>query len=81
MLEEAKLPTCFWAEVVSTACVTQNYTLINKHGKTPYEMLKGRKPNVKYFHIFSCKCFILKTHPEQLKKFELKDDEGIFVGY
>ena len=29
MLEEAKLPTYFWAEAVQTACFTQNATLIN----------------------------------------------------
>ncbi|KAL8088255.1 hypothetical protein AgCh_038146 [Apium graveolens] len=58
-----------------------NATLINKHGKTPYEMVKKKKPNLKYFHVFGCKCFVLKTHPEQLSKFDLKADEGIFVGY
>ncbi|KAL8098803.1 hypothetical protein AgCh_031504 [Apium graveolens] len=26
-------------------------------------------------------CFVLKTHPEQLSKFDLKADERIFVGY
>ncbi|KAL8105546.1 hypothetical protein AgCh_029365 [Apium graveolens] len=81
MLDEAKLPTYFWAEAVQTACFTQNATLINKHGKTPYEMVKKKKPNLKYFHVFGCKCFVLKTHPEQLSKFDLKVDEGIFVGY
>ncbi|KAL8118401.1 hypothetical protein AgCh_016070 [Apium graveolens] len=81
MLEEAKLPTYFWADAVQTACFTQNATLINKHGKTPYEMVKKKKPNLKYFHVFGCKCFVLKTHPEQLSKFDLKADEGIFVGY
>ena len=81
MLDEAKLPTYFWAEAVETACFTQNATLINKHGKTPYEMVKKKKPNLKYFHVFGCKCFVLKTHPEQLSKFDLKADEGIFVGY
>ncbi|KAL8090564.1 hypothetical protein AgCh_039861 [Apium graveolens] len=81
MLEEAKLSTYFWAEAVQTACFTQNATLINKQGKTPYEMVKKKKPNLKYFHVFGCKCFVLKTHPEQLSKFDLKADEGIFVGY
>ena len=31
MLDEAKLPTYFWAEAVQTAYFTQNATLINKH--------------------------------------------------
>ncbi|KAL8104263.1 hypothetical protein AgCh_028473 [Apium graveolens] len=81
MLDEAKLPTYFLAEAVQTSYFTQNATLINKHGKTPYEMVKKKKPNLKYFHVFGCKCFVLKTHPEQLPKFDLKADEGIFVGY
>ncbi|KAL8095676.1 hypothetical protein AgCh_036896 [Apium graveolens] len=81
MLDEAKLPTYFWDEAVQNACFTQNATLINKHGKIPYEMVKKKNPNLKYFHVFGCKCFVLKTHPEQLSKFDLKADEGIFVGY
>ena len=81
MLEEAKLPTYFWEEAINTTCFTQNCTLINRHGVTPYQMLKGKKPSLKYLHIFGCKCFVLRTHPEQLGKFETKADEGIFGGY
>ena len=81
MLEEANLPTYFWKEAINTACFTQNCTLINKHGVTPYQSLKGKKPSLKHLHIFGCKCFVLRTHPEQLGKFETKADEGIFVGY
>jgi len=33
MLEEAKLPTYFWAEAINTACFTQNCSLITKQGK------------------------------------------------
>ena len=81
MLADAKLPTYFWAEAVNTACFIQNCTLVNMHGKTPYEMIKGKKPSVKHFHIFGCKCYVLKVHPEQLGKFEAKSDEAIFLGY
>ena len=81
LLEEAKLPTYFWAEAVSTACYTQNCTLINMNGMTPYQMVKGKNPIVKFFRVFGCKFFILRTHPEQLGKFEVKANEGIFVGY
>ena len=44
-------------------------------------MVKGKKPSVKHLHVFGCKCFVLRTHPEQLGKFDTKADEGIFVGY
>ncbi|KAK1388396.1 hypothetical protein POM88_016574 [Heracleum sosnowskyi] len=81
MLEDAKLPTYFWAEAVNTACYTQNLTLINRHGVTPYQSLKEKKPSLKHLHVFGCKCFVLRNHPEQLGKFETKADEGIFIGY
>ena len=81
MLEEANLPTYFWEEAITTACFTQNCTLINRHGVTPYQSLKGKKPSLKHLHIFGCKCFVLRTHPEQLGNFETKAHEGIFVGY
>ncbi|RDY13370.1 hypothetical protein CR513_01730, partial [Mucuna pruriens] len=29
--------------------------------KTPYKLWKGRKPNISYFHLFGCECFILNT--------------------
>ena len=81
MLEEANLPTYFWEEDINNACFTQNCTLINRHGVTPYQSLKGKKPSLKHLHIFGCKCFVLRNHPEQLGKFETKAHKGIFVGY
>ncbi|GKA27579.1 retrovirus-related pol polyprotein from transposon TNT 1-94 [Tanacetum coccineum] len=47
MLIFSGLPEFLWAEAVSTACFTQNRSIIHKsHNKTPYELLRGRKPNV-----------------------------------
>ena len=48
--------------------------------KTPYELWKERKPNVKYFRIFGSTCFILKDR-ENVGKFDSQSDEGIFLGY
>ena len=48
--------------------------------KTPYELLIGRKPNVSYFWIFGCKCYIFKKR-ERLGKFERRYDIGFLVGY
>nr|KAJ0207489.1 hypothetical protein LSAT_V11C500230740 [Lactuca sativa] len=47
------LPMSFWAEAVNTACFTHNRSLIHRiHKKTPYEMLKNRKPNAfRVFHV------------------------------
>nr|GEU31681.1 retrotransposon protein [Tanacetum cinerariifolium] len=48
--------------------------------KTPYELLKGRKPTLGYFRVFGCKCFILNTK-NYLTKFGPKSYEGVFLGY
>ena len=48
--------------------------------KTPYELWKGRKPNVKYFRIFGSTCFILKNR-KNVGKIDSRSDEGIFLGY
>ncbi|GJS21923.1 retrovirus-related pol polyprotein from transposon TNT 1-94 [Tanacetum coccineum] len=49
-------------------------------GKTPYELLRGRKPKLDYFRVFGSKCFILNTK-EYLTKFDPKSYEGVFLGY
>nr|KAJ0197227.1 hypothetical protein LSAT_V11C700352060 [Lactuca sativa] len=49
LMIHAGLPMLFWAEAVNTACFTQNRSLIHRiHKKTPYEMLKDRKPDESY---------------------------------
>nr|GFB01554.1 hypothetical protein [Tanacetum cinerariifolium] len=53
MLIFAKAPMFLWAEAVATACHTINRSLVyTLHGKTYYELLKGKKPNVSYFRVF-----------------------------
>ena len=81
MLSFASLPLYFWADAVATACYTQNRSLLNKRFSiTPYEILNNRKPNVKFFHIFGSRCFIFNSK-ENRNKFDVKADEGIFLGY
>ena len=49
--------------------------------KTPYELLKGRKPNVSYLKVFGCKCYVLNNGKDNLGKFDPKADEAYFLGY
>src|ERR1044072_8308269 len=49
--------------------------------KTPYEIYKGRKPNISHLHVFGCKCFVHNNGKDNLGKFDAKSDEGIFLGY
>ncbi|KAH9685489.1 Integrase catalytic domain-containing protein [Citrus sinensis] len=81
MLNENALSKYFWAEAVNTACYVLNRVLIRHNlNKTPYEMWKDRKPNIGYFKVFECKCFVLNTK-DNLGKFDPKSDVGIFLGY
>lgn len=48
--------------------------------KAPYELWKGRRPNVSYFWTFNCKYYILNIK-DNIGKFDVKSYEGIFIGY
>ncbi|GAB2299389.1 hypothetical protein Dimus_038558 [Dionaea muscipula] len=82
MIAEIGLPKRFWAEAINTACYTQNRCIINKeYGVTPYELWNGRKPSISHLHIFGGRCFIHNNGKDQLKVFDTRADEGIFMGY
>ena len=77
MFLESGLSKSFWAKIVNITCYIQNRVflrLIIK--KTTYELWKGRKPNISYFHVFEFECFILNTK-DKLSKF----DPGVFLRY
>ncbi|GJU50112.1 retrovirus-related pol polyprotein from transposon TNT 1-94 [Tanacetum coccineum] len=58
MLIFIKAPMFLWAEAVATTCYTLNRSLVHTlHGKTYYELLKGKKPEVKYFWVFGSLCY------------------------
>jgi hypothetical protein len=81
MLDEYKTSDSFWAEAINTASHAINRLYLHKlRHKTAYELLTSKKPNVSYFRVFGCKCFILIKKPKS-SKFASKVDEGIFLGY
>ncbi|KAJ9544596.1 hypothetical protein OSB04_024303 [Centaurea solstitialis] len=81
MLAYSGLPLTFWAEAVSIACFTQNRIIITKRfKKTLYHIINHRVPNVKFYHVFGCRCYILNNR-DNLGKFDKKADEGYCLGY
>ncbi|GJU12913.1 retrovirus-related pol polyprotein from transposon TNT 1-94 [Tanacetum coccineum] len=81
MLNEQSLPYKFWCHAVDTSTYILNRILIKAIlGKTPYELLRGRKPTLDYFRVFGSKFFILNTK-YYLTKFDPKSYEGVFLGY
>ncbi|GKC68259.1 retrovirus-related pol polyprotein from transposon TNT 1-94, partial [Tanacetum coccineum] len=70
-----------WAEAVATACYTQNRSLIlTLYNKTPYVLVKDRKPKLKYLYVFGALYFSTNNF-EELGKLQPKADIGIFIGY
>ncbi|GJZ70768.1 putative ribonuclease H-like domain-containing protein, partial [Tanacetum coccineum] len=81
MLIYAKAPLFLWAEAVATACYTQNRSMIRRrHGKTPYELLHDKPPDLSYLHVFGALCYPTNDS-ENLGKLQPKADIGIFIGY
>ncbi|GJX99089.1 retrovirus-related pol polyprotein from transposon TNT 1-94 [Tanacetum coccineum] len=81
MLIFAKAPLFLWAEAVATVCYTLNRSFVyTLHGKTYYELLKGKKPNLQYFRVFGSLCYLTNDY-DDVGKFKAKVDIGIFVGY
>ena len=59
MLDEYNTPQDLWVEAINTACYASNRLFLQKFlGKIPYELLNGKKPDVSFFWVFGCKCYI-----------------------
>nr|GFA75207.1 hypothetical protein [Tanacetum cinerariifolium] len=57
-----------------------NRSIIHKHfDKTPYELINNRKPNIKFFRVFECRCYLLNDY-EHVRKLKAKGDIRVFVG-
>ncbi|GJY40311.1 retrovirus-related pol polyprotein from transposon TNT 1-94 [Tanacetum coccineum] len=81
MLIYAKAPLFLWAEAVATACYTQNRSMIRRrHGKTPYELLHNKPPDLLYLYVFGALCYPMNDS-ENLGKLQPKANIGIFIGY
>ncbi|GJU51932.1 putative ribonuclease H-like domain-containing protein [Tanacetum coccineum] len=81
MLIYAKALLFLWAKAVATACYTQNRSIIRlRHGKTPYELLHDKLPDLSFFHVFGALCYPTNDS-ENLGKLQPKADIGIFIGY
>ncbi|GJV37691.1 retrovirus-related pol polyprotein from transposon TNT 1-94 [Tanacetum coccineum] len=66
MLSGSVFSKKYWAEVIATACYTQNRsTIVKRHLKTPYEIFRGRLPNINFLHVFGCPVFI-HNHKDHL---------------
>ncbi|GJT11439.1 retrovirus-related pol polyprotein from transposon TNT 1-94 [Tanacetum coccineum] len=74
MLIYEKALLFLWAEAVVTACYTQNCFIVRlRHGKTPYEILHDKPPDLSFFHVFGSLCYPTNDS-ENLGKLQPKAD-------
>nr|GFA43543.1 integrase, catalytic region, zinc finger, CCHC-type, peptidase aspartic, catalytic [Tanacetum cinerariifolium] len=73
MLIFSRAPLFLWAEVIATACFTQNRSIIHRRfNKTPYELINSRKPDISFLHVFGALCYP-KNDREDIGKLGAKD--------
>jgi len=78
LLIESQLPKEMWTYAVRVAAYTRNRCYCQRTGKTPYESLTGKKPNISKMSVFGTTCF---AYVQNKKKLDPRSEKGIFVGY
>ncbi|GJU03528.1 retrovirus-related pol polyprotein from transposon TNT 1-94 [Tanacetum coccineum] len=60
---------------------TLNRSIIHtRFNKTPYELIKGRKLDISFLHVFDALCYPMNNR-EELGKLKAKGDIRFFIGY
>ena len=80
MFMHSKLPINLWAKLLLIACHIHIRISSKKTRKSPYESLKGRKPNLSYIKVWGCIAYYRVNYPKRTKlgPRALKSN---FVGY
>ena len=78
MISYSTLPISFWGYALNTSIHLSNLIPSNYVPKTPMELWSGRKPSMKYLHIWGCPTHVLKG---KLNKLEPKSKVCLLVGY
>ncbi|MCR4790616.1 MAG: DDE-type integrase/transposase/recombinase, partial [Treponemataceae bacterium] len=72
------LPISFWGHALETAALVLNRVPSKSVSRTPYEIWKGKKPNLKYLKIWGCHAYVKRNFGHKLSA---RSDKCIFVGY
>jgi len=80
MLSNSGLPNIMWGEALYTACFVLNRVPAKGAEVTPYELWKGRKPNLNFLKVWGC---LAKVSIPLVKKRKLgpKTVDCVFLGY
>ncbi|GKA29698.1 retrovirus-related pol polyprotein from transposon TNT 1-94, partial [Tanacetum coccineum] len=70
------------AERRNITLIEEARTMLNmkRHGKTAYDIFRGRSPDISYFHVFGCPVHI-HNYRDHLGKFDENANDGFFLSY
>ena len=78
MMSYSTLLISFWGYALNTTIHLLNLIPSKSVPKTPMELWSGRKPSMRYLHIWGCPAHVLKGKPDKL---EPKSEVCLLVGY
>ena len=86
LMKRSNLHEMFWGHAVNTACYIHNrlHCGSNPNGKTPYEMINNKRPNISNMRVFGCMAEVFVEKGLRDKSFDKGGDHsrsGIFLGY
>ncbi|KAJ9538889.1 hypothetical protein OSB04_031622 [Centaurea solstitialis] len=67
MLNQSGLATTLWGEALLTVCHIHNRITSRVIPTSPYELWKGRKPNLDYFKVWGCIAYYRTPDPKRSK--------------
>ena len=73
------LPEFLWDEFKATAAYLRARVPCKGSSKTPFELLRGRKPDLSHLREIGARAFVL--HPGDIHKMEPRSEECILIGY
>jgi hypothetical protein len=83
MLTRSGLDRRFWYDAYRVAQMLCNRlpTKTAKGYMTPYEFINGNPPNMEYFRIWGCKCYVRDPRGDMRKDWSDKSRVGVLMGY
>ena len=78
MMNYSTLPISFWRCALNITIHLLNLVPSKSVPKTPMDLWSGRKPSMRYLHIWGCPAHVLKGKPDKL---EPKLEVCLLVGY
>ena len=81
MLAGSALDVQYWLYAFMHYLRLYNVTVHGHRDKSPYEMLTGKKPNLRRLRVFGCRVYAKPSPPERAAKLLSNTIAGIFLGY